>query len=130
MNTALDWQHATEFPDQVSSVSEARRFVQVHLNDHDLGPLVDDLQLVVSELATNALMHGHTGFMVIILGIGESVRLEVRDGSQSMPVRVAARTLDVGGRGVAIVDSLSRDWGVLTHTCGGKSVWAEFDQAG
>ena len=129
MNAAREWQHTAEFSDHATSVSGARTFVSLHLVDHDLSRLVDDLQLVVSELATNALMHGRSGFMVVLLAFNGSVRLEVHDGSQSMPVQVAARTLDVGGRGIAIVNTLSRDWGVTRQQSGGKSVWAEFDRA-
>lgn len=130
MSAARQWQHTAEFPDHPSSVSGARAFVTVHLGGHDLDELVEDLRLVVSELATNALLHGQTGFLVVLVGFAGSVRLEVHDGSQSIPVEVAARTLDVGGRGIAIVNSLSRDWGVTTQQSGGKAVWAEFDQAG
>ena len=130
LGAVCEWQHSAEFPDHPSSVSGARAFVTFHLGGHDLDRLVDDLQLVVSELATNALLHGQTGFLVILLAVDESVRLEVHDGSQSIPVEVAARTLDVGGRGIAIVSSLSRDWGVTRQQSGGKAVWAEFDQAG
>ena len=129
MNAAREWQHTAEFSDHASSVSDARAFVTLHLGEHDLSRLVDDLRLVVSELATNALMHGRSGFMVVLLAFNGSVRLEVHDGSQSMPVQVAARTLDVGGRGIAIVNTLCRDWGVTKQRSGGKSVWAEFDQA-
>lgn len=130
MSAVREWQHTAEFPDHPSSVSGARAFVTFHLNGHDLDRLVEDLQLVVSELATNALLHGRTGFLVVLLAFDGSVRLEVHDGSRSIPVEVAARTLDVGGRGIAIVSSLSRDWGVTTQQSGGKVVWAEFDRAG
>ncbi len=129
MNAGREWQHAAGFPDRASSVAGARAFVTLHLVDHDLERLVEDLQLVVSELATNALLHGRTGFLVVLLAFDGSVRIEVHDGSRPIPVQVAARTLDVGGRGIAIVNTLSRDWGVTTQPSGGKAVWAEFDQA-
>ena len=40
---------------------------------------------------------------------------------------MVARSLDTYGRGVTIVQAMSRDWGFLSRTSGGKSVWAEFD---
>jgi anti-sigma regulatory factor (Ser/Thr protein kinase) len=124
-----EWSHTTEFAAEANSVSDARAFVRRHLLDHGMGPLVDDVELVVSELATNALVHAHTPFMVILLVCEGSVRLEVLDGSQIGPVMVMAQALDTGGRGVAIVNALSRDWGVIANMSGGKSVWAEFPPA-
>jgi hypothetical protein len=57
----------------------------------------------------------------------ETLRLEVDDGAQAGPVRVFAPALAVHSRGIALVSVLSRDWGVVRRTDGGKSVWAEFD---
>lgn len=123
-----EWRHEIDLADHGLSVSEARAFVTVHLVDHDLEPLVDDLRQVVSELATNALKHAHTGFEVVLREAGGRVRLEVYDGSADLPVLVSAHDLDTGGRGVAIVDNLSRDWGAVRQGRDRKSVWAEFDR--
>jgi anti-sigma regulatory factor (Ser/Thr protein kinase) len=101
----------------------------MRLLDHGLRHLVDDLQLVVSELATNAMVHAKTPFLVTLCAFEESVRLEVLDGGQSGPVQYAAQTLETSGRGVAIVDDLARAWGVTGNTSGGKFVWAEFDRS-
>jgi anti-sigma regulatory factor (Ser/Thr protein kinase) len=120
------WEHATELVGKPASVSGARFFVGLHLVEHAVDHLVDDVQLVVSELATNAVLHAETSFIVTLSGCHEGVRLEVRDGSRTEPVLTTARTLDTGGRGVAIVDILSGDWGVDAHSTRGKSVWAEF----
>ena len=40
---------------------------------------------------------------------------------------MVTRSLDKSGRGIAIVQALSRDWGVPSRASGGKSVWAQFD---
>ena len=122
------WSCSTEFAADASSASGARAFVTHHLLEHDLGYLVDDMQLVVSELATNAMLHAHTPYTVTLGALEGSVRLEVLDGSQIGPVMVLARGLDTGGRGVEIVNAVSRDWGVIANTSGGKSVWAEFNR--
>ena len=63
-----------------------------------------------------------------LTGSPGSVLLEVLDGAQAGPVQFAPQTLETTGRGVAIVDALSRSWGVTGHMAGGKSVWAEFDR--
>ena len=64
---------------------------------------------------------------LILCAFDETVVLEVSDESRAEPSLVVARALDTSGRGVAIVQALSRDWGVLSRASGGKSVWAEFD---
>ena len=121
------WSHETSLAAEASSAPRARAFVSRHLRDHDLRHLVDDIEVVVSELATNAMAHAQTPFTVILCAFDETVVLEVSDQSRAHPSLVVARALDTSGRGVAIVQALSRDWGVLSRASGGKSVWAEFD---
>lgn len=99
----------------------------MHLAQHDLEYLVDDVSLVVSELATNSLMHAHTPFTVVLEASERTVRLAVEDGSPSGLMRTKPLALDTRGRGIGIVESLSLDWGVSSHPVAGKAVWAEFD---
>jgi anti-sigma regulatory factor (Ser/Thr protein kinase) len=129
MAVHADWSRTAEFAADPRSSSKAREFVSLHLRHHAMEHLVDDVRLVVSELATNAMVHAHTPFTVALQSVKELVRLEVFDGSHVGPVLRRARALDTGGRGVAIVKALSRDWGVIDRP-GGKSVWAEFSAAG
>lgn len=126
MSRSVTWSHEIELPAAAGSASCARDFVCLHLGEHDLTDLEDDVRLVVSELATNALRHALTPFTVLLREDGRSVLLTVQDGSSSVPVRVSAGGMDTGGRGLSIVEALSDDWGV-THRRGvGKSVWASF----
>ena len=111
-----------------ASVATARRFVQGHLQGHDQPLLVDDITLVVSELATNAVTHAGTTFTVSLAAFEDTVILQVRDGAVARPIRVNSHVLDAAGRGVAIVDVVSRDWGVVAHPKGSKSVWAAFSR--
>ena len=85
MNVDRDWSHSTEFEAADSSASDAREFVTRHLLEHHLEHLIDDVQLVASELATNAIAHAHTRFMVTLAATDESVRLEVLDESRASP---------------------------------------------
>ena len=121
------WSHETMFSAESSSAAAARAFVSQHLLGHGMPHLVDDIELVVSELATNAMVHARTPFTVTLCAFDEIVRLEVSDGSLLEPSVVVTRSLDTSGRGVAIVQALSCDWGVLSRASGGKSVWAQFD---
>lgn len=108
------------------SVASARNFVADILSRHGLPHLVDDVRLVVSELATNAITHARTAFSVTLRGFDGFVVVEVRDSSQDGPFLRAAPSLDTNGRGLAIVKALSRDWGINEYEGGSKSVWAEF----
>jgi anti-sigma regulatory factor (Ser/Thr protein kinase) len=112
---------------QPVSASLARDFVRRRLTEQGLAHLEDDVTLVVSELATNAMVHARTPFTVCLQAFEQTLLLEVEDGCQTGPVLVVARGLDTNGRGLSIVSLLSRDWGVTARTDGGKSVWAEFD---
>ena len=121
-----NWSHATALPGEPRSVSRARQFVFSRLVEHRLSHLVDDVQLVASELAANAVRHARTPFKVILEKAGDSVILSVQDASPSRPAHLATDHLGTAGRGISIVDLVSHDWGVTNGPGGGKSVWASF----
>jgi anti-sigma regulatory factor (Ser/Thr protein kinase) len=121
------WLHEVTLAAEPESVATARHFVREHLSGHDLPLLADDITLVASELTTNAVTHAGTPFTVTITAFADAVVLTVSDGSASPPRRLDALTEDDAGRGVAIVDVVSRDWGVVVDATAGKSVWAAFD---
>jgi anti-sigma regulatory factor (Ser/Thr protein kinase) len=54
------WSHEVELSPVAASVATARDFVRLHLREHHLEHLVDDIRLTVSELATNAVKHAGT----------------------------------------------------------------------
>jgi anti-sigma regulatory factor (Ser/Thr protein kinase) len=126
MDHRFVWSHETVLAAETISASRARDFVTFHLDEHHLRYLIDDVRLVVSELATNALVHAQTPFTVTLGQDNRVVRLTVQDGSALVPLRAAANTLDIGGRGLSIIDLVSGDWGVARGTKGTKSVWAAF----
>ena len=121
------WSYDIRLAIQPVSASRARDFVRHRLGEQGLAYLEDDVVLVVSELATNAMVHARTPFRVCLQAFELTLLLEVEDGCQTGPVLVAPQPLDTRGRGLAIVRLLSRDWGVNARVDGGKSVWAEFD---
>ena len=86
VNVGPVWSREITLAPEAQSVATARRFVREQLNVHDLPSLVDDVTLVASELATNALSHAGTPFTVTITASGDDVVLEVRDGAPSTPV--------------------------------------------
>jgi anti-sigma regulatory factor (Ser/Thr protein kinase) len=120
------WTRDTTLESQATSAAQARRFVRQHLDIHHLGALTDDVELVASELATNAMQHAGTPFHLRLEAFDDTLRLTVSDGSVLRPVHLTAEPLDTSGRGLEIVSLLSRSWGYLEDG-DGKSVWAEFD---
>ena len=126
-NDLIDWSHQASWPRDPSSVSHARRFVTDRLTEHGETGVVDAARLVVSELVTNAVRHANAGFDLSLARVGDRVMLRVRDGAPGRPqVRhVPVDSLD--GRGLALVEHVSSEWGVTDEGDGTKSVWAAFD---
>ena len=85
------WLHTRTFPAEAGSVSGARRFISRHLAEHELSYLDEDVRLVASELATNAMLHARTPFTVSLEQLVRIVLLTVEDGSPSTPEPVGAR---------------------------------------
>jgi GAF domain-containing protein len=110
--------------DDVAAVSLARHFVVDVLRSWELSDLADDAALAVSELVSNAVLHGQPPLELRVAPIPGGVRVEARDGSRVRPVRPLATTDTMTGRGIALVEAVSARWGV-DQLADGKSVWAE-----
>jgi len=90
------------------------------------GALVDDLELVISELVTNAVVHAQTPLRLLVRFDGHRVVAEVFD-ADAHPPRPARPVDDVGGIGLLLVDRLSDRWGSEPMR-NGKRVWAELSE--
>lgn len=118
-------EQSLHFESNPAHVRLARSFVARTLREWKLGALVDDAQLVVSELASNAVLHARSEVRVTLRSDGEFwVRIELRDDNPRLPVPVAFSHDGTSGRGLSMVDALSTSWGVGRQG-GGKTVWAE-----
>ncbi|WP_283139710.1 ATP-binding protein [Rhizohabitans arisaemae] len=91
-------------------VPVARAFARQFLLDH---PFVADTELVLSELVTNAVVHGSgVDVAISLVHKGDSIRVEVSDhGSDSSPIRRDPSPDADGGRGLLLVDSIASRWG-------------------
>lgn len=87
--------------------------------------LVPDVELAVTELVTNALLHAGAPVLLRLLPILDGVRVEVQDSSPVAPVRAQVSSEAMTGRGLALVDALAPRWGVDRVPGAGKVVWCE-----
>jgi anti-sigma regulatory factor (Ser/Thr protein kinase) len=81
-------------------------------------------QLLVSELATNVVLHGGDQMAVDICRDPHRVRIEVTDPGEAMPVRREAGVDADSGRGLGLIDTASSRWGIEPRQPG-KAVWFE-----
>lgn len=88
--------------------------------------LSDDAALVVSELVTNAQLHGELPGCLRLRLRRDRLRIEVEDRGRTLPQPGGLAEHAVTGRGLGLVSALARDWGV-DPVPGGKVVWAELD---
>lgn len=123
-------------PAHPSSVPTARQFVLDGLGTWGRLDLADDAALCVSELASNATLHGGgDGFFEVLMATRPgAVRIAVADDGPVPVEAVVSRPQGAGrapdqladepatGRGLGIVARLADDWGV-DPTSAGKSVW-------
>lgn len=123
-------EQSLDFESDPAHVRLSRSFVARTLREWNLGALVDDAQLIVSELASNAVLHSGSGVRVTLRSDGKFwVRIELRDDNPRLPAPVAFSHDATCGRGLSIVDALSTSWGVGRQG-GGKTVWAELAVGG
>lgn len=109
-----------------TSVGAARRFVRDVLMSRQVADgVVETVELLTSEVVTNAIVHGRSGPQLAVDVGDHLVRVAVGDLSPQLPVRRRGRLDDVSGRGVVIIDELASAWGVERERNGAKRVWFE-----
>ena len=107
-----------------SSARAAREFVRRTCTRWELEPLLEPALLVVSELVTNAVHHAQTCVTVGLRLRTDHLLVEVEDEDSRPPVLQHNDREAVSGRGLILIDALSRRWGSQPSPLG-KVVWAE-----
>jgi hypothetical protein len=108
--------------------SYGRLLIQCSLRGWGIAHMIDEAQLVISELLTNAVKASAelTTIQIRLAVIeGTSLVIEVRDCNPEPPVLKDGSSDNEGGRGLMIVDALSERWGYYHPTHRRKAVWAE-----
>jgi anti-sigma regulatory factor (Ser/Thr protein kinase) len=112
-------------PPEARSVGVVRRRLKAHLTTLARTDL-DDAVLAVSELITNAVLHGDGPVEVRVSHRPGVLRVEVTDDGGAVPLPRHASPGDERGRGLHIVDAVTSRWGVAPKRPGpGKTVWFE-----
>jgi anti-sigma regulatory factor (Ser/Thr protein kinase) len=86
--------------------------------------LAADTALVVTELATNAVLHARSAFSVSLALSGGAIRISVRDTVPLGLTGVDKQLAPAPGHGLGVVAAMATRWGVETVPSG-KAVWAE-----
>lgn len=122
-------QHAAIcLPPSPDSSRAARRFVEDVLDRWGCDQLVDTVNLLVSELVGNAVLHARSEIEVSVRLLSDRLRVDVIDGSTRVPRRRQVAEDDLTGRGSGLVELLATAWGIRGRP-DGKSVWFELDVA-
>lgn len=112
------------------SVPRARQRAARIVAEWGHAALADDVELIVSELASNAVLHGALRgrlFRVQLTLTKAVLRIVVSDPKgERLPKARQPAPDDKFGRGLLIVDAVASRWGVRERTIG-KDVWAECD---
>jgi anti-sigma regulatory factor (Ser/Thr protein kinase) len=112
-----------QFEPDPAEVRGARRFVADFLESCGMGS--GDVGLLVSELATNAVLHARSPFQVTVIHQGARLRVEVSDENSRLPSFSVVPSDASSGRGLTLVQSLAGAWGVDAHLESGKTIWFE-----
>jgi anti-sigma regulatory factor (Ser/Thr protein kinase) len=110
------------FPPEANTVPSARNFVlgvlgAWHLEGENAG-------LLVSELATNAVVHGRSDYTVRVELLGDVVRVEVADDNPRQPTVSFVSSGSISGLGLWVVSKLAKQWGSRPNG-EGKTVFFE-----
>jgi len=110
------------FDSSHESISAARTFVTSIVSDAHV-EVRESVAVMVSELATNALVHAASGFDVVVDRFESTITVAVTDWGDGSPELRSPGSTEPHGRGLRIVDALSDEWGVVSTSDEAKTIW-------
>ena len=127
----LDVEAALRLPPSPRAAARARKFISDFCSAAGLpAATCQDAALLVSELVTNAVIHGRTTATVEVHRPADTLRVTVRDDNPQLPAVGDSPDLDAqyldaeSGRGLLIVSKTASRWGIEADD-GGKAIWFE-----
>jgi anti-sigma regulatory factor (Ser/Thr protein kinase) len=123
------WQGSRRYGCNRAAPRQARDFATEHLravlgNSAAATEVIDDAEVVISELVTNAINSNCADITLTVDVHRDHLQLAVRDNGPGLPLPQHPGPTDPHGRGLQIVEQLSTSWRVDTHDLDGKTVWA------
>jgi two-component sensor histidine kinase len=117
-------------PGGPGAARQARHAVLERLGEHVSATVANDLGVVISELATNSVVHAEVGpgrYLRVTVGVLEDCLLiTVGDrGSLTVPRLRVSCDGEAEALGLRLVDRLARSWGVVRDGTGRTQVWCE-----
>ena len=110
-------------PPDPQAPGRARRFARDVLAGRS-EDLIDLVELLVSEVVTNAVLHARSEIHLALTWRGDAFRVEVADHSPLLPAQRHFSELATTGRGIQLVEEIADSWGMVPSN-GGKVVWFE-----
>ena len=114
-------------PFELASGSQARAYLRERLPLMGCVHVLEDAVLLLSELVNNAVVHAGSGAEVRLRRSDDLLFVEVRDGGAGGVLRRDAQTHDLGGRGLALLDTVAAQWGADAAGAAGHRVWFQLD---
>jgi anti-sigma regulatory factor (Ser/Thr protein kinase) len=108
-----------------TSARAARAFVRRHVESSDQ-ELRDSAELLASELVTNGVLHARSDLTLGVVARETCVLIAVSDGNQAVPHERHPGPSAENGRGIALVSTIARQWGVAPQASG-KIIWCLID---
>jgi hypothetical protein len=105
------------------AVRTSRRLVRDVCELMQLSAVADVAELLAGEIASNVVIHTQTPWLRLVAEVaGGTLRVCVSDGDRRLPTLQMPSAREPRGRGLMLVDLLSKDWGAVQRPTG-KIVW-------
>jgi DNA-binding NarL/FixJ family response regulator len=115
-----------QLPAELTSGYAARQFLRDTLAKWEVQYLLDDAELLTTELVNNAVVHATSHVQLGVVLDRHRLRVQVVDTGAGALHRRQAELTDDSGRGLFLVEELSHRWGTSAGA-NGKTVWFELD---
>ncbi|MGH3816092.1 MAG: STAS domain-containing protein [Pseudonocardiaceae bacterium] len=116
--------YQVELPCDLASARLARRLVEQTCHEWGIPAMATDSVLIASELTDNMVYHARSAGWLRLELRSNRLTVAVADADPRPPRLRVPGLGAAGGRGLVVVDKLSRTWGTASRLPDGKVVWA------